>query len=450
MYQDEDGVWYTYYPLSPGTYKYKFYIDGEWGPDPDVYETVPDGRGGFATQFEVTPPRRKKGVTITTTIEDWEERRGFSFAPAFDYNRVDGVYLAAIIRYGSKSFPEPSFYVEGGYSKKRDRGLYRIELEQPVQKPLDLWIGATIYDVTDHNDSERITDWENLVAALFRFDYRDYFDRRGIAGFVKMSPWEDHDFKLSYMGDEYRPLEQKAHTTLFGGNRRFPPNPRKSYQICYDPESETDMCSLVKIRALELEYEYDTRNCTRTPTFGWRIRGSGEWARQSWGSDLQYSRYTADFRRYHKISRKQLIGVRLAGGMMAIPDNSSCGCVPGAYYFFPKQYALGGIGSLPGYPYKEYRGTHMLLGNLEYNYLVDDDIGIMFFTNGGDAVGETQALNGTWDTWDVWKDMQIKFDAGVAVRVESSCNFSLTLGLVQRLDDLDLGGKVIIRGSRIF
>ncbi|MFC1799924.1 BamA/TamA family outer membrane protein [Candidatus Eisenbacteria bacterium] len=451
MYQDEDGVWFTYVAIPAGTQKYKFYLDGRWMPDPDVEEAVPDGRGGYATEFEVRVPRKRSGTTVTMSMDDWKDRKGFNFAPAFDYNRVDGVYLAGVLRYGSKQFPEPSFYVEGGYSKKRDRGLYKVELEQPMYEPLDLWLGGSFYSLTWHYDQDLITDWENLVATLFAFDYRDYFDYRGIQGFTKIGPWPHHTFKLAYMGDEYRPLERKASTTLFRGNRKFPENPRNSYQIGYDPEWGGTNCDMIKIRALELGYEYDTRNCKSTPTGGFLVKASGEWSRQDWGSTYDYNRFEADIRHYRKIAPKQIVTVRLKGGVYDVQDSEPCGCAPDARFFFPKQFAVGGIGTMPGYTYKQFRGTHMLLANMEYTYNVWDESGVVFMLDAGDATGEpVQQSDGTWFVREDWKDLKIRWDAGVGLRYESSCDYSLSLAVVQRLDDLDLGSRVIIRGTRIF
>ena len=450
MYQDEDGVWFTYVAIPAGTQKYKFYLDGRWMPDPDVEKAVPDGRGGYATEFEVRVPRKRSSSSVSISMDEWKNQKGFAFSPAFDYNRVDGVYFAGILRYGSRHFPEPSFYVEGGYSKKRDRGLYKVELEQPLYEPLDLWLGGSFYSLTWHHDQDLIQDWENLVATLFAFDYRDYFDYRGIRGFTKIGPWPNHSLELAYAGDEYRPLERKASTTLFRGNRRFPENPRNSYQIGYDPELGQATCDIVEIRALELDYEYDTRNCKRTPTGGFLVRASGEWSRQRWGSTYDYNRYSVDVRHYRKIAPKQIVSFRLKGGLMNPLDADPCGCAPGAHYFFPKQFSAGGIGTMPGYTYKQFRGTHMLLANMEYTYNVWDESGVVFMLDAGDATGEQQALEGTWDVDDVWDDIKIKWDAGVGFRYESACDYSVSLAVVQRLDDLDLGSRVIIRGTRIF
>jgi cytoskeletal protein CcmA (bactofilin family) len=454
MYLDHEGNWFTYVALAAGTYKYKFYIDGEWVPDPDVEETVPDGRGGQATKFTVVPPKPPKKLrTLTVKAGGEMKEKGFSFSPAIDYNRVDGIYLAAIAKYGSTAFPEPNFYLEGGYSKMRDRGLYKFEIEQPIFKPLDLWVGGSIYDLTATEDKEIITDLENiLVAGLFKFDYRDYYDLRGVSGFARLSPMKGHTLKITYSGDEYRPLKTKANAALFRGNKHFAPNPRNMIQICNDPEwNDERICSRIKNKALKFEYEYDTRNCEDTPTMGTWMRLSGEFASTDWGGDLGYSRYMADLRRYLRISSKQQIGLKLKAGMVDVPDEeATCRCVPDPQYFFPREFYVGGIGTLPAYGYKEFRGTHMLLANLEYNYLLKDEMGIVFFSDAGDARGEEAALKGTWDADEVWEEMKIRFDAGVALRFEAMCDHTLTLGIAQRLDDLDRGAVFTVRASRMF
>jgi 1,4-alpha-glucan branching enzyme len=38
-----DGHWSLFYPLRPGTYQYKFLVDGRWIPDPRNPDSEPDG-----------------------------------------------------------------------------------------------------------------------------------------------------------------------------------------------------------------------------------------------------------------------------------------------------------------------------------------------------------------------------------------------------------------------
>jgi hypothetical protein len=50
---DGDGIWSITVKLVPGTYQYKFVIDGQWTKDPSSPSDAPDGYGGRNGQFEV-------------------------------------------------------------------------------------------------------------------------------------------------------------------------------------------------------------------------------------------------------------------------------------------------------------------------------------------------------------------------------------------------------------
>ncbi|MCD6531777.1 glycogen-binding domain-containing protein, partial [bacterium] len=53
MKQDSAGVFVAIVKLSPGTYQYKFIVDGVWTEDPDNPNKVDDGYGGFNSVAEV-------------------------------------------------------------------------------------------------------------------------------------------------------------------------------------------------------------------------------------------------------------------------------------------------------------------------------------------------------------------------------------------------------------
>jgi outer membrane protein assembly factor BamA len=442
MTKDEEGTWSVLVPIAPGYVTYKFYIDGAWGPDPDVAEKVDDGQGGFATPFTVKAP--KMGLQLKAGI-NVPEKAGTNFAPAFDYNRVDGLYLAFVLSNKTNVFPMPRFYLEGGHSWRRNRWLYSFELEQPLIAPFLFSVGGSFYDKTDSYDKEIISDGENvLVASFIKRDYRDYFDRRGVTGFAALRPFNHHMLKVSYTSDEYRPLETKAHAAIFRRHSEFPANPRNSYQICYNPENESVTCDMIALKSMGLIYEFDSRNSKSAPSTGIWARLGSEWAGRDFGGDLDFSRYTADLRFYNRITAKQTYAIRLAAGGMDIPEDAHCGCTPGPEYFFPKQFYVGGIGTLPGYSYKEFKGTHMLLMNIEYLYLLKGSSGVVFSVDAGDARGAGE------DTKDVLDAMKLKFDAGVGFRIGDAGEDALTLGVAKRLDDSSRDLVVVVRASRPF
>jgi hypothetical protein len=50
---DGDGTWSITVKLPPGTYQYKFVIDGQWIKDPHSPSDAPDGFGGRNGKFDV-------------------------------------------------------------------------------------------------------------------------------------------------------------------------------------------------------------------------------------------------------------------------------------------------------------------------------------------------------------------------------------------------------------
>ncbi len=52
---DGDGVWTVDLVLTPGSYQYKFIVDGTWTPDPDNPLRVDDGYGGQNSVLAVPP-----------------------------------------------------------------------------------------------------------------------------------------------------------------------------------------------------------------------------------------------------------------------------------------------------------------------------------------------------------------------------------------------------------
>jgi 1,4-alpha-glucan branching enzyme len=47
MKKDRNGVWKTSLSVIPGTYQYRFLVDGEWQNDPDSTECVGNPFGGL-------------------------------------------------------------------------------------------------------------------------------------------------------------------------------------------------------------------------------------------------------------------------------------------------------------------------------------------------------------------------------------------------------------------
>jgi cytoskeletal protein CcmA (bactofilin family) len=435
MTVDEHGTWSTLYALPPGEHKYKFVIDGKAVPDPDVAEKVPDGMGGWATPLVVKS--RQRAASRIRTVE-WGSR-AVDFAMAMDYNRVNGFYLGASLSNDRNKFPMPRYRVEGGYAWAVKRWMGFVELEQPLVHPFQVSIGGTFYSRTDTYDSELAGDIENFLGAFFiTKDYRDYFDRRGAKGFIAFYPGKEHSFKFSYTGDDYRPLEKKTDWSLFGGDDDFAPNPHYEPNIC-----DCTGCEKIRVRAIGLDYEYDSRNNKKTPYLGALARASGEWARRSYGGDLGYNRYVVDLRYYDRLSESQRLSARVKTGVMTMPEDSHSESAPAPQYFFPKEFYVGGLGTMPGYCFKEFRGTQMFLFNFEYALGVSESWFLVFFSDAGDAAGRDENWKDAWDA------MKVKWDGGFGIRFERP-GTSLTAHISQRFDDWDRSSVFSLRLNRMF
>jgi 1,4-alpha-glucan branching enzyme len=53
MEKGPDGLWHATVDLSPGSYQYKFVVDGDWVADPSNSETIDDGYGGVNSVLTV-------------------------------------------------------------------------------------------------------------------------------------------------------------------------------------------------------------------------------------------------------------------------------------------------------------------------------------------------------------------------------------------------------------
>ena len=52
--KDVDGVWRASVELAPGTYHYRFLVDGQWRDDPECTLRVPNPQGGSNSVLKVS------------------------------------------------------------------------------------------------------------------------------------------------------------------------------------------------------------------------------------------------------------------------------------------------------------------------------------------------------------------------------------------------------------
>ena len=265
----------------------------------------------------------------------------------FRYNRVEGLFLGfgSNKRYYWDNQRSYSLYGSAGYGFKSHawRGNLGLSRQFAFDDGQMFEIEGEGHSLTDTKDDWLIGVHENTAAAiLIHEDYRDYFRRDGYgvnAGYVLQQDYVTAELKAGYLADEYRSMDNKTEWSLFGGKKLFRPNPAIDEG---------------KMRGIVASAGLSTVTSTIDGPEGWSIHTTAEFINKSYGGDFKFDRYVADIRRYQPLSRWDNLNIRFRVG-------SSEGVLP-----IQKEFDMGGLGTLQGYPFKEDQGNRMLLMNAEF------------------------------------------------------------------------------------
>lgn len=294
---------------------------------------------------------RREGPGFTRDFP-WGDAR-FTLKAGQNYNRVEGlpVIFGPSIRTAG---PNPLrldvwgiWRTETGLELGEEDFGYLLRAEQSLGGRELFAIGGTGFSYVDP-----IEDWglSNLEASLATFilhkDFRDYYEREGWSAYARL--------RFPYL-----PVELKAE--YFEENHTFthvaaPWSVTKNQEIW----REQPLVAEGEIRFVEGSLTIDTRNNRNDPSDGWYIQASG---RRGLGGDLflpahrtssesqaaliQPMEYDTDFitgfmdiRSYNRVGPGSSLNLRgVMGGTLndvALPPQF--------------QHAMGGVGSLPGYP----------------------------------------------------------------------------------------------------
>lgn len=266
-------------------------------------------------------------------------------ATIFDPHRFNHAYINGYVSYKfGRSDP--------GYSFGAERPLFGSAAR--------LFIGGEAHDMTASDDLWRISSLEqSLVAVGFKNSFRDYYRRHGAQVFGVLRTGDNNEFSVAMRWDRHQPLPNSTDFSFFRDDAAF----RPALPV-------TDQ----HVNAWIIGYTFDTRPMTRAgeaSTYarhlrdnlygttgkqvpGLRLDWTSEIAGHGLGGDAIYDRHIFNLRGYLPISSHTLLSGRTLFGF-------SGGALPAERLF-----ALGGIGSVHGYAFKEVSGTKMALLNAEY------------------------------------------------------------------------------------
>ncbi len=269
-------------------------------------------------------------------------REGSHVDLLLDYNRVDQLRLGLRTEIQKEQSFHPRVGVRLEYAFERERILYGSLIHQPLTRSGWLGLGAALYRRTDHGELQQTSDIENTADVLFaRFDYRDYFEREGMDGYLSARLRRITNVSLHARSDDYHSLALRGGTrSLFHRDRPLRGNP---------PVDEGNLRSL----ALRAERPALVFGRAQPGTYHW---GEMEWAGRRMGGDFRYTRALGDLRSFVRLSPTQLVALRAAAG------STIGGALP-----FQKRFTVGGVDGLRAHSFARYRGNHMLLGSAEYS-----------------------------------------------------------------------------------
>jgi outer membrane protein assembly factor BamA len=286
------------------------------------------------------------------------------------FNPVDGFSPSLsfeFVRYDQGRFNHTFVSGTAGYGVAREEAGYAIGFEQPFFGTRRVFVGAVAHDFTASDDDWRITTGEQtLVSVLFRNTFKDYYRRRGGQVVGAARPHADHELIAAVRWDRHESLANESDFSVFRDDHPYRPNPGITGG---------------ELNAIVLGYTYDTRGLlddqprqsyrrhliddlfrgSRRSAPGFRADWTSEVAGRGLGGDYAFDRHILNARVYVPLTRRQLLSARLIAG-------TSKGTLP-----VERQFAIGGIGSVHGYSFKEAVGEGMTLTNLEYGLNLTED-----------------------------------------------------------------------------
>jgi outer membrane protein assembly factor BamA len=396
---------------------------GETAPD----EVVLERRGA---RHVLVVPLRWNTNRVDTTLGSGREDL---------YSPVDGASPALAI--ASTIFDHDTFnhtYVNGYVSYKfgRDDPGYSAGIERPIFSGPRLFLGGEIHDVTASDDLWRLSTLEQtLVSIGFKNSFRDYYRRRGRQVFAVLRPGAHHEVSAMARWDRHEPLGNATSYSFFRDDAAFRPNPAVTDQ---------------RVNALVFGYTFDTRPLTsagRRETYqrhlkdnlfgmplhrnpGLRVDWTSEVAGRGMKGDADFDRHILNARGYFPMGPRSLVSGRALLGF-------SNGTLP-----IERRFAIGGIGSVHGYAFKELSGTGMTLFNVEYRLGLD---------SGGARRNQGVVLSAFYDAGRVTGS----FDTGATSRWLNGVGFGIGAGGVRvefgfRADDIPKSRQILLRLSPTF
>jgi hypothetical protein len=266
------------------------------------------------------------------------------------YNRVEGLPILVGPSFGHRS-RDSRFEISAlGIFRTGDKLEWNsqtvghsVKGEFALGRGTGLAIGGRLFDVVDPAEQWQLSDTEVGLASFFLHrDFRDYYNRHGGSGYVRLSPLRSVSLTGSLSDERWSSLATLDPFTLFRNGQGWRPNP--------------DMDE-GRFHIANATLRIDTRSDEDDPRSGWKIvadyeHGTGRTT--SFGATspgvrdadpdgvTTYARGFLDLRRYNRMSPEGQLNLRVVAG----------GWLNGDDLPLQRRFSLGGPGALDGYPFR--------------------------------------------------------------------------------------------------
>ncbi len=304
-------------------------------------------RVGRRVRLQDDPERWRR----TTQIRSDRHRQGdFTIdVGANTYNRVEGLplHIGPRVRFPVGELGWLTLEglgilrTAGDLDENRQDLGYDARAELDFGRSADVRLGIRAFDVVAPMEAWKLGDEEiGLASLLWHRDYRDYFLRRGVAGYLEVKPNRALTLTAEIARNEDESVAARDPWTPFRNDQRWRVNPPAdegtfttfSGRVLYDERHWGSGWYLAA------EWERGSSDSVSAVALPASIRGPIP------ASNYTYDRAVIDIRRYERVGGRGLFALR-AFGAGTVGDNP----LP-----VQRRLSLGGIEPMPGYAFRRF------------------------------------------------------------------------------------------------
>ena len=244
------------------------------------------------------------------------------------YNRAEGLALYVPFHPGTDDIPGFKVYGYVGRAFGAGKWYGRLGVGEYI------WRGRVGLLVEGHSEARNDDGWRvsprenSLSALLINRDWYDWYEAEGLGGSLVLSLPSWMEFRARYRNEVHRVMEVVPLWSLFGGDREFRPE-----------------FGIREGRDVNVQYRVSVGEAVGL--FPGRYRGKAVYSYTQSRPESAFNYTRDDFSLEAFLPLHHRLGIRL---------DARTGTITGDSYGLQHQVAVGGIGSLQGFAYKDLNG----------------------------------------------------------------------------------------------